>query len=205
MIVLVTGFAPFGGERINSSWEAVQRLPRQIGGARIVRLQIPTVFYESLECIREKIDEVHPDLILSVGQASGRSALSLERVARNVMTCTIPDNAGNQPVNEPIFADGPAELLSTLPVRQMVQDIRQAGIPAELSDTAGTFVCNHVFYGTRYLCDRYYPGIASGFLHLPCLPEQVGDLAGTPSLPLPQMVQGLCTALESAVAWREKD
>ena len=146
--VLITGFEPFGGESVNPSWEVVSGLDNAIiGECRVVARQLPCVFGESLAVLNAAIDALSPSLVLAVGQAGGRTDITVERVAINVDDARIADNHGQQPVDEPIVADGPAAWFSTLPIKAMVAAMRSAGIPASVSQTAGTFVCNHVMYG----------------------------------------------------------
>ena len=144
MNVLITGFDPFGGEPINPAWEAVKAMKDEIAGATITKLQIPTVVNKSIAKVHEKMLELRPDIVISIGQAGGRFGVTPERVAINVTDARIPDNEGNQPIDEPIFADGDAAYFSNLPVKAMVQEIRNAGYPSTLSNTAGTYICNHV-------------------------------------------------------------
>ena len=141
-----------------------------------------------------------PDVIVSVGQAGGETCINLERVAVNLNDCRIPDNEGNQPEDEPIIPDGPAAYFSTLPIKAMRDAILAAGIPAVVSNTAGLFICNHVFYGVRDLCEKNWPGKKSGFIHIPYLPEQVTDKIGTASMPLETAVKALTVALEVIAA-----
>lgn len=146
--VLITGFEPFGGERINPSWEVVKQLnDLMLSGVRVVARQLPCAFGEALTALNAAIDDIQPVLVLAVGQAGGRTDISLERVAINVDDARIPDNLGNQPVDQPIVEGGPAAYFTRLPIKAMVQGIREAGIPASVSQTAGTYVCNHVMYG----------------------------------------------------------
>ena len=146
--VLITGFEPFGGEQVNPSWEVVSRLDNAIiAGCRVVARQLPCVFGESLSVLNSTIDTLSPSLVLAIGQAGGRADITVERVAINVDDARIPDNKGQQPVDEPIIAGGPAAWFSTLPIKAMVAAMREAGVPASVSQTAGTFVCNHVMYG----------------------------------------------------------
>ena len=149
MKILVTGFDPFGGEPINPAIESVKLLPDTIEGAEIIKLEIPTVVHKSLQVIHEAIQKHDPDMILSIGQAGGRSDLTVERVGINMDDCRIKDNEGNQPIDEPVFADGDAAYFSNLPIKAMVNEIRKNEIPASVSNSAGTFVCNHVLYGVR--------------------------------------------------------
>jgi pyroglutamyl-peptidase len=195
--VLVTGFDPFGTNTVNPSWMAVQALHgRQIGGHRIVGAQLPTVFGHSLETLRDLLQRHRPDLAICTGQAGGRAALSLERVAINVNDARIPDNAGEQPVDTPIVAGGPAAYFSTLPIKAMLASVLEAGINAEVSQTAGTFVCNHVFYGLMHeLAGRpALRGTRGGFIHVPWLPGQ-----GQPSMQLEEIVEGLRVAIGCAL------
>lgn len=198
-LVLVTGFDPFDGAALNPSWEAARALHGQeIGGHRMVASQLPTEFARSLPALRALLDTHQPQLVVCCGLAGGRPAISLERVAINVQDARIADNAGAQPVDEPVApeTDAPAAYFSTLPIKAMRRDLQAAGIPAEISQTAGTFVCNHVFYGLmHHLARSGPPGARGGFIHLPWLPGQ-----GEPSLPLAQMVQGLRLAIACALA-----
>ena len=199
MKILVTGFDPFGGEKINPAIESVKRLPDTIAGAEIVKLEIPTIIFKSLDKIDEAISKENPDVILSIGQAGGRSDITVERVGINCDDCRIADNGGNQPVDEKIFADGPDAYFSALPIKAMVENIKKAGIPASISDSAGTFVCNHVLYGVRYICETKYPGKKSGFIHIPFMTEQCVGRRNTPCMSLDDIVRGLTAAIEAIV------
>jgi pyroglutamyl-peptidase len=197
--VLVTGFDPFGGSPVNPSWQAVQALDgRVIAGARVVGAELPTVFGASIERLAALLEAHQPDLVICTGQAGGRAALSLERVAINVDDARIPDNAGAQPVDRPVVDDGPAAYFSTLPIKAMLRALLDAGVPAEVSQTAGTFVCNHVFYGLMHLLAQpRWRHVRGGLIHVPWLPEQ-----GRPCLPLAQMVDGLELAIACALQTR---
>jgi len=199
MKILVTGFDPFGGEPINPAIESVKRLPDNIAGAEIIKLEIPTVRKKSLEKIEKAINEHNPDVILSIGQAGGRFDISIERVGINLDDFRIPDNEGNQIIDEPIFPDGENSYFVKLPVKAMVQNVQKNNIPASVSYTAGTFVCNHVLYGVLYLIEKKYKGKKSGFIHIPFLPEQVVDKRNTPSMELSTIVKGLTAAIEAIV------
>ena len=199
MKILVTGFDPFGGEPINPAIESVKRLPDNIAGAEIIKLEIPTVRKKSLEKIEKAINEHNPDVILSIGQAGGRFDISIERVGINLDDFRIPDNEGNQTIDEPIFPDGENAYFVKLPVKAMVQNVQKNNIPASVSYTAGTFVCNHVLYGVLYLIEKKYNGKKSGFIHIPFLPEQVVDKRNTPSMELSTIVKGLTAAIEAIV------
>lgn len=180
--VLITGFEPFGGERLNPSWEVVKHLnDMELVGTRIVARQLPCVFGAALEALNAAIDEVQPLMVLAVGQAGGRTDITIERVAINVDDARIPDNQGQQPVDEPIVAGGPAAYFSTLPIKAMVSSMREAGIPASVSQTAGTYVCNHVMYGLLHRLSGQRE-VKGGFIHIPYLPEQAAAHPGAPSM-----------------------
>ena len=199
MKILVTGFDPFGGEPINPAIESVKRLPDNIAGAEIIKLEIPTLRKKSLEKIEKAINEHNPDVILSIGQAGGRFDISIERVGINLDDFRIPDNEGNQIIDEPIFPDGENSYFVKLPVKAMVQNVQKNNIPASVSYTAGTFVCNHVLYGVLYLIEKKYKGKKSGFIHIPFLPQQVVDKRNMPSMELNTIVKGLTAAIEAIV------
>jgi pyroglutamyl-peptidase I len=199
MKILVTGFDPFGGEPINPAIESVKRLPDNIAGAEIIKLEIPTVRKKSLEKIEKAINEHNPDVILSIGQAGGRFDISIERVGINLDDFRIPDNEGNQIIDEPVFPDGENSYFVKLPVKAMVQNVQKNNIPASVSYTAGTFVCNHVLYGVLYLIEKKYKGKKSGFIHIPFLPQQVIDKRNMPSMELNTIVKGLTAAIEAIV------
>lgn len=194
--VLLTGFEPFDGSPVNPSLQAAQALRgRRIAGHRVVAAALPTAFGASLVALQALLEQHRPVLVLATGQAGGRAALSMERVAINVDDARIPDNAGAQPVDLPVVPGGPAAYFSTLPIKAMRAAVLAQGIPAEVSQTAGTFVCNHVFYGLMHLLARpRWRGVRGGFVHVPWLPGQ-----GEPSLPLEAIVTGLRAALAAAV------
>ncbi|MEO3410390.1 pyroglutamyl-peptidase I [Levilactobacillus brevis] len=199
MKLLITGFDPFGGEKTNPAIEAVKRLPAAIAGATVVPLEIPTVFGTCAEVVRQAIITERPDVVLSVGQAGGRSALTPERIAINLDDGRIPDNAGFQPVDQPIQPNGPAAYFTQLPVKAMAQAIRQAGLPSHVSTTAGTYVCNHIMYQVQHLRATEFPQLQAGFIHIPFLPEQVVQRSGVPSLSLTDDVRGLMAAIRAIV------
>lgn len=195
--VLLTGFDPFGGLALNPSWlTALSLHGRRIGGHKVVAAQLPTVFGLSLRRLAGLLTQYRPVLVICLGQAEGRSAVSLERVAINVNDARIADNAGEQPIDTAVVAGGPAAYFSSLPVKAMLQALQKAGVAAEVSQTAGTFVCNHVFYGLMHELGRRraFKNTRGGFVHLPFLPEQ-----GTPSMPLEEMVRGLRIAIRCAL------
>jgi pyroglutamyl-peptidase len=197
--VLLTGFEPFNGAAINPSWEAVRALDGWSGpGFAVVARQLPCVFGTALDVLRESIAGVKPDIVIAVGQAGGRSEISLERVAINVDDASIRDNAGYQPVDTPVAADGPAAYFTTLPVKAIVKALRLRGFPSGVSQTAGTFVCNHVFYGLMH--HAVGQPVKAGFIHVPFLPEQAADRPERPpSMALRDIVDALRIAVEVAV------
>jgi pyroglutamyl-peptidase len=195
----VTGFEPFGGERVNPSWEAARLLQAQppTGGA-VTAVRLSCVFGTAADELRAAVAETGPDLVLCVGQAGGRTELSVERVALNLDDARIPDNAGRQPLDEPVVPGAPTAYLSSLPVKACVAAARAAGVPASVSQTAGTFVCNHVFYTLAHLLATERPGLRGGFVHVPFAPEQVAD-GGQPSMSLTDMATGLRAVLTTAL------
>ncbi len=186
--LLITGFDPFGGEKINPSWEAVQRLPACIGEYGVHKMQIPTVFGLAAQKVLETAEQIQPDVILCIGQAGGREAVTPERIGINIRDARIADNGGGQPVDQPIAVGGPDGIFATVPVAAMAQAIQDAQLPGKVSNTAGTYVCND----TLYTLLHHYAGtnVRAGFIHVPYLPQQ-----GTPNLPLEQIVQALSAAI----------
>lgn len=203
MKILVSGFDPFGGEKINPAIESVKLLPNEIKGAKIIKVEIPTVARKSLKKLEEVIEIEKPDVVLSVGQAGGRTDISVERVGINMDDFRIKDNEGNQPIDEKIAKDGPDAYLVTIPIKAMVQKMIENKIPASVSNTAGTFVCNHVCYGMAHLASTKYPNMRTGFVHIPFLPEQVVDKRNMPSMPLELIAKGLEYAIEAIVENKE--
>ncbi len=196
MKILITGFDPFGGESVNPAFEAVKLLPDIICGATIIKKEIPTVFGKSAEVLENTIEEHKPDVVLSIGQAGGRFDITVERVAINLADGRIADNEGNQPIDEIIKEDGEVAYFSTLPVKAMVQQIRSCGIPATVSYTAGSYVCNYIMYCGLYLAATKYKNIKSGFMHVPYAPEQAVEKPNnTPTM----SVQNIAGAIEAAV------
>ena len=182
--ILVTGFDAFGTDTMNPSLEVLRLLPNEINGVKLIKLEIPTIRYQSLKIIEEAIIKDDPDVILSLGQAGGRSAISIERIGINIDDYKIKDNEGNQPVDEIIFEDGKTAYFSNLPIKSILENIKSKGIPAIISNSAGTFVCNHVLYGVQYLIEKRYPLKVAGFIHIPYLPEQVILRPELPSMDL---------------------
>ena len=200
MDILFTGFTPFGGERVNPAWEAVSRLPARVMGAHIRRLEVPTAFTASGETLTAALRSLRPDAVICVGQAGGRTAITPERIAINLMDARIPDNHGFQPSDMPVCPDGPAAYFSTLPLRAIEARIRAAGIPVSLSCTAGTFVCNSLMYRALRLAEQEYPAMRAGFIHVPYETGQViGKPVGTPSLSLDHIIRALICAAEAVV------
>lgn len=199
MKILVTGFDPFGSDKINPAIEAVKRLPDTIKGAKIIKLEIPTVFNKSAQVVHQAIVKEQPDYVLNVGQAGGRSALTPERVAININDGRIPDNDGYQPLDEPIQPDGDTAYFTQLPIKAMAKAIRAAGLPAIVSNTAGTYVCNHIFYQVQYMRAKEFPKLKAGFIHIPFLPEQVITRTNQPSMALADIVKGLTAAIGAIV------
>ena len=199
MKLLITGFEPFGGEAMNPSWEAVRLLPDEIAGTQIIKKQIPVVFDRG----RGVLAEHHPDMVLCVGQAGGAAAIAVERIGINLIDARIADNDGKQPVDVPIREDGANAYFATLPVKAMAERIRIAGVKAELSYSAGSYVCNTLLYEALYLADKFYPQMKAGFIHVPFIPEQTEGKPDMPSMELSDMVKGLLAAIEAAVGGQE--
>ena len=201
MKILITGFDPFGGETVNPAYEAVKLLPDTIAGAEIIKLEVPTRFHRAGAVLEDAMQRHKPDAVICVGQAGGRAAITPEKVAINLMDGRIPDNAGYQPVDVPIREGGETAYFTSLPVKAMVQRMRDAGIPAAVSYTAGTYVCNYLLYTLLYLIDKKYPNVRGGFIHVPYAMEQViNKPLGTPSMDLCQIARGLETAVEAVAA-----
>ena len=196
--VLLTGFEPFDQDTINPSWEAVRLLDGVLlsDDVRIVARLLPCAFAEAPARLTEFLAQLAPEMVIAVGLASGRADLSLERVAINLNDARIPDNQGLQPIDTPVVVQGPAAYFSTLPIKAMVRAIKAAGIDASVSHTAGTFVCNQVFYSLQHALAG--SGVRSGFIHIPTLP-QLAQESGVPSMALETVVQGLRIALISAL------
>lgn len=199
MKILVTGFDPFGGDTINPALEAVNLLPYEIQGHTIEKLETPTVFNKSKVTIENKLKATHFDIVLAIGQAGGRFELTPERIGINIDDARIPDNEGNQPIDEMIQSSGDAAYFSNLPVKRMTEAIKTAGVPARLSNTAGTFVCNHILYQLGFLQATQFPNIKFGFIHVPFIPEQVTDKPEQPSMSIQTIAKGLKAALEAII------
>ena len=198
--ILLCGFEAFGGETVNPSAQVVRALQgREVAGAPVFGIELPCCFGQALQVLDSAMAAVQPTLVLALGQAGGRCDLSVERVAINVDDARIADNAGRQPIDEAVVDGAPAAYFATLPIKAMVAAVRAAGLPASVSQTAGTFVCNHVFFGLMHRLNTL-PGVRGGFMHLPLLPEQAARQPGQPSLPLATLVRGVEVALAAALA-----
>ncbi|MGG1151235.1 pyroglutamyl-peptidase I [Bacillus wiedmannii] len=195
--VLLTGFDPFGGESINPAWEVAKSLhEKTVGEYKIISKQVPTVFQKSISVLKEYIEELNPEMIICIGQAGGRPDITIERVAINVDDARIADNEGNQPVDVPVVEEGPAAYWSTLPMKAIVKRLQKEGIPVSVSQTAGTFVCNHLFYGLMHELEKRDKKIKGGFIHIPFLPEQASNYPGQPSMSLSTISKGIELAVE---------
>ncbi|WP_443082955.1 pyroglutamyl-peptidase I [Variovorax sp. HW608] len=203
--ILLTGFEPFDKDAINPSWEAVRALDGwRIEGATVHARRISCVFGAALRELDAAVDELRPQLVIAVGQAGGRSEITPERVAINIDDGRICDNAGCQPIDEPVVAGAPVGYFSSLPIKAIVRDLRAAGIPAAVSNSAGTFVCNHLFFGLMHrIATRPVPGMRGGFIHIPYLPEQAARFPGMPSMSLESVIAALRIAVGTSLAVRE--
>jgi len=200
-MILLTGFEPFGGQPTNPSWAAAvsaRDLLRE-AGVPVEAVELPCVFGAAGSALRKALDDLEPELVVCIGQAGGRERVSLERVAINCDDAPIPDNAGNQPVDEPVVPGGPAAYFTSLPVKAALLAMAKGGIPAEVSQTAGTYVCNHTFYRLMHeLTSR--PGVRGGFVHVPFAPDQVDRGSGAPSLPVASMAKAIAAVVHTSLA-----
>lgn len=204
MKIMITGFDPFGGESVNPAYEAVKLLPDNIGGAQIVKLEVPTVFGKAGKVLEDAIKSEQPDAVICVGQAGGRSGMTVEKVAINFQDARIPDNDSQQPVDKTIREDGETAYFATIPIKAMVAKMRENNIPAFISYTAGTYVCNDLMYSLMYLIDKQYPQIRGGFIHVPYAMEQTIDKPiGTASMALDMIAKGLECAVLAVVENQE--
>lgn len=191
--ILLCAFDPFGGEKINPALEAVRLV--NVEGVELEKCEVPTVFYKSVEVVTDKIGKSHPDAVLMIGQAGGRDKITPERVAINISDARIEDNEGNRPCDEPIVDGAPAAYFSTLPIKNIVDALGAEGIPSAISNSAGTFVCNHLMFGVLNYISEQGLSTTAGFIHIPFLPEQVEDKEGVPSLPLDVDVRAVKIAI----------
>lgn len=194
MKILISGFEPFGNDTFNPSMEVLKRLPDCRAGAEIIKAVLPVARFESLKIMEDLIEREKPDAVVSLGLASGRSGITIERTAVNIDDFRIEDNGSNQPHDERICEDGPDAWFTSLPYRELIAALDEKGIAASLSESAGTFVCNHVFYGVRNYCMRNHPEVISGFIHLPCSDEM--GKTGLPSMPMEVIAEALLTVIE---------
>jgi len=197
--ILVTSFEPFGGETLNPSQLAVAVLPDEIDGVRILKEVLPTVFGKSVDVLYDRLRQEKVEAVICVGQAGGRSSMTVERIAINVDDAPIADNAGNQPIDTPIFPDGPAAYFATLPIKAMVLNCNEVGISAAISNTAGTFVCNHVMYAACHYAALNQPELKAGFVHIPFIPEQTVDKPTMPSMRKADIVSGLVSLIKTVI------
>lgn len=205
MKILVTGFDPFDKEKINPALEAVKRLPEEIAGAKIIKLEIPTVFGHAGIVVENAIELNKPDVVVNIGQAGGRFAITPEKVAINLADARIADNAGNQPLDETIFTDGQTAYFTQLPIKAMVAAINAKGLPAAVSYTAGSFVCNYIMYYVQYLIDKKYPNLKGGFIHVPFIFEQVVTKPQQPAMSINDIVIGLTAAIAAIATSGQED
>lgn len=199
MKILLTAFDPFGGESTNPALEAVKLVCPSNVSADIVKLEVPTVFHKSIKVVQEAMEREHPDVVLAIGQAGGRFGLTPERVAINQDDGRIPDNEGNQPIDVPIFEDGAPAYFASIPIKAIVEKIKGAGLPASVSNSAGTFVCNHLMYGILYTIAKKYPSMRGGFMHVPFIPAQVVDKPNQPSMSTSEIAKGIELAIQAIV------
>jgi len=199
--VLLTGFEAFGGEPINPSLEVARRLHgwRAANGALVTACELPTEFGRCIEVLTDAIERTRPRLVIALGQAASRSEISIERVALNIDDARIADNAGCQPIDEPVMRGGPAAYFSTLPIKAIVAALREAGIAAGVSQSAGTFVCNHLYYGLAHLVATRWPDMRGGFIHLPLLPEQRLRFPDALGMPLDTMIEAVRIAIDTSL------
>lgn len=203
MKILLTAFDPFGEDKVNPALEAVKIVDTSKIDAEVIKLEVPTVFHKSIEKVQAAMRQHKPDVVLCIGQAGGRFALTPERVAINLDDARIKDNEGNQPVDVAIFPDGAPAYFSNLPIKAMVEYIKEAGLPASVSNTAGTFVCNHLMYGVLYTIAKEFPEARGGFMHVPFIPEQVVARNNTPAMALTDIAKGIEAGLKAIVDHEE--
>jgi len=194
-LALITGFDAFGGESLNPSWQICEQIAPEVSGVRIKTCRVPCDFEQAIEVVAQAIERHRPSFVICLGQAGGRAGLSVERVAINVSDARIGDNAGKRPIDEAIVPQGPQAYFATLPIKAMVEAIRAAGVPAAISNSAGTFVCNHLMYGVLHYVGANAPATRAGFIHVPYSEEQVIDKPAVPAMSLASMVKGIEAAI----------
>ena len=205
MRVLITGFDKFGGESINPSSLCVNSLPDVIDNIEIKKVILPTVFKDSSQVLKENIKSFSPNIIICVGQAGGRSKITPERIAINIDDARIPDNIGNSPIDEAIRKDGENAYFSTLPIKAIVDKLNKNNIPSAISNTAGTFVCNHIMYEALYLTTKKYQNIKAGFIHIPYIEEQIKDKPNMPFMKKEDIIQALEIIIKTSVNYFDKE
>lgn len=203
MKILVTGFDPFGNDKINPSIEVVKRLPKKILDSEIIKLELPTVFYKSGRILEEAIEQNKPDYVICIGQAGGRADITPERIAINIDDARIPDNEGQQPIDTIIKSDGENAYFASLPIKAIANKLNDKNIKSSISNTAGTFVCNHIMYTALYLCNKKYKTTRAGFIHIPYIKEQVSNKKA-PYMELDTLVEGLTLAIEAIIDFHNK-
>ncbi|WP_082355618.1 pyroglutamyl-peptidase I [Pseudoalteromonas porphyrae] len=202
--VIITGFEPFGGESINPSWQAVNKLGDDlIAKHRVIALELPCEFDRSLDVLYKAIEQHHPVLVLCVGQAGGRSEISIERIAINIDDARIADNANTQPIDKPVIEDAPAAYFTNFPIKRMLVDLQKSHIPAAISNSAGTYVCNHVMYGLLHYIAEYEPQLKGGFIHIPYLPSQAVHHHGAPSMSEDTVINALKVLITAALSTKK--
>lgn len=205
MKLLITGFEPFNNSNINASSLAINLLPDKINNCKLVKKTIPTVFNKSFEVLKKLIDFYEPNILICVGQAGGRAKITIERVAINIDDAPIPDNEGNMPNDKTIKIDGENAYFSTLPIKAITKNIRKYKIPADVSNSAGTFVCNHIMYNSLYYASKNNKKFKAGFIHVPYIPEQVIDSSNIPSMSLETIVKAITIAIETSINFYNKN
>lgn len=202
MKILISAFEPFNQEKVNPALEAIRQLDPAMIKADLIKLEVPTAFNQAIGRVEAVIQAEQPDIVVAIGQAGGRYGITPERVAINLDDALIKDNLGQQPIDQPIRKDGPAAYFSTLPIKAIVHQLRAAGIPASVSNSAGTFVCNHLMYGILDILTKSYPEARGGFIHVPYIPEQVVQKSNQPSMALDDITHGLVIALNTIVHYQ---
>lgn len=204
MKILITGFDAFGGEKINPASLILDKVGDEIDGHKIEKLLLPTKFLGSADVLEKKIIQTRPDIIISLGQAGGRTDITVERVAINIADASIADNDGKMPIDEKIRWDGENAYFATLPIKAIVENLRKDQIPASVSNSAGTYVCNFIMYNDLYLANKY-KNISAGFIHVPYLPAQVLDKKGQASMSLENMVKAVEIIIKTSIAYKGKE
>ena len=205
MRVLITGFDKFGGESINPSSLCVNSLPDVIDNIEIKKITLPTVFKDSSRVLEENIKSFSPNIVICVGQAGGRNKITPERIAINIDDARIPDNIGNSPIDEAIRKDGENAYFSSLPIKAIVDELNKNNIPSAISNTAGTFVCNHIMYEALYITSKNYPNIKAGFIHIPYIEEQIKDKPNMPYMKKEYIITALELIIKTAVNYFDKE